>query len=98
MGRRSTFTALLDDLRTSPDFVARSAGFGTMEKRRGTTLLVHPDLGPLRLSFEVLLLPGDVDEQRLVTWLATDDATAAALAGTVDRAVPSSPARLRIIG
>jgi hypothetical protein len=52
----------------------------------------------LRLNYEVLLLPDDVDEQRLVTWLAADDATAAALALIGDTAVPTSPAQLRVIG
>ena len=59
---------------------------------------MHPDLGRLRLDYEVLLLPDDVDEQRLVTWLPADDATAIALARTGDAAVPTSPAQLRVIG
>ena len=37
---------------------------------------MHPDLGRLRLNYEVLLLPDDVDEQRLITWLPADEATA----------------------
>ena len=57
---------------------------------------MHPDLGRLRLNYEVLLLPDDVDEQRLITWLPADDATARALTG--DRVVPTSPAQLRVIG
>ena len=58
---------------------------------------MHPDIGRLRFNYEVLLLPDDVDEQRLVTWLPADEATAIALARTGDAAVPSSPAQLRVI-
>jgi transcriptional regulator with XRE-family HTH domain len=89
--------ALMEELRTAPDFTDRWSDFGTMDKRRGTKRIVHPTLGPLRLNYEVLLLPDDATEQRLVTWLPADNATAVALAGTGDRA-PSSPARLRVIG
>jgi hypothetical protein len=94
-GEDDGFAALVDELRAVPDFRARWSSFTTTEKRRGTTRFVHPDLGELRVAYEVLLLPGD-DEQQLVTWLPADDATATALAGTADTAV--SPARLRIIG
>ncbi len=59
---------------------------------------MHPDLGRLHLDYEVLLLPDDVDEQRLVTWLPADDATALTLARTRDTAVPTSPAQLRVVG
>jgi hypothetical protein len=92
------FAMLMDELRTSPDFNERWSMFAATEKRRGTTRIVHPDLGQLRLNYEVLLLPDDIDEQRLVTWLPADDATAAALARTSDTAAPRSPAQLRVIG
>jgi hypothetical protein len=59
---------------------------------------VHPVLGRLRLHYEVLLLPDEVDEQRLVTWLPADDATTDALARAGGSAIPTSPAQLRIIG
>jgi transcriptional regulator with XRE-family HTH domain len=93
-----SFAALIDELRTAPDFVERWSIFATTEKRRGTTRIVHPDIGRLRLNYEVLLLPDDVDEQRLITWLPADDSTAAALARSGDTAVPTSPAQLRVIG
>ncbi|MEA2972518.1 MAG: hypothetical protein QOG82_976 [Actinomycetota bacterium] len=96
-GDDPSFAALMDELRTAPDFVDRWSDFGTVEKRRGTKRVAHPDLGPLRFNYEVLLLPDDDTEQRLVTWLPADNATAVALAGTGERA-PSSPARLRVIG
>lgn len=63
------FAALVDELRTSPDFIERWSLFATTEKRRGAICLAHPDLGQLCLNFEVLLLADDLDEQRLVTWL-----------------------------
>jgi len=92
------FAALMDELRTAPDFTERWSRFAASERRRGVTQLRHPDIGRLRLNYEVLLLPDDVDEQRLITWLPADDATAVALAGTGDWAAPTSPAQLRIIG
>ena len=96
-GDDDDFKALMDDVRTAPDFDERWSLFATTEKRRGTRRIAHPELGQLRLSYEVLLLADDVDEQRLVTWLPADDATAAALS-SIGAAVPTSPAQLRIIG
>ena len=92
------FAALIDELSTAPDFVERWSKFATTDKRRGTTRIVHPDFGRLRINYEVLLLPDDVDEQWLITWLPADDATALRLARTGDAAVPTSPAQLRVIG
>jgi transcriptional regulator with XRE-family HTH domain len=92
------FATLMEELRASPEFNARWSLFATTDKRRGTTRIVHPDIGRLRLNYEVLLLPEDIDGQRLITWLPADDSTATALAGVGDNAVPSSPAQLRVIG
>ena len=92
------FSALMADLRGAPGFAERWAGFASNEKRRGSMRIEHPDLGRLRFDYEELLLPDDVDEQRLVTWLPADDSTAAAIAGTADANVPTSPAQLRVIG
>lgn len=97
-GDDEAFAALMDELRVAPDFAERWAGFASTEKRRGTTRMVHPDLGRLRFDIEELLLPDDVDDQRLVTWLPADDATATAIAGTADATMPTSPAQLRVIG
>jgi transcriptional regulator with XRE-family HTH domain len=94
-GDDEDFATLMDDLRTVPDFIERWSIFPTTERRRGGTHIAHPDLGGLRFNYEVLLLPDDVDEQRLITWLPGDDATALALART---AAPTSPAQLRVIG
>jgi transcriptional regulator with XRE-family HTH domain len=92
------FAMLMEELRASPDFNERWSTFATTDRRRGTTHIVHPDLGRLRLNYEVLLLADDIDEQRLITWLPADDSTASALAGAGHNAVPSSPAQLRVIG
>ncbi|MCU1623465.1 MAG: transcriptional regulator [Frankiales bacterium] len=94
----AAFAALLDELRTSPEFVEHWAVLATPEKRRGSRQIAHPDLGRLRFDYEVLLLPDDIDEQRLITWLPADETTAAALARTAEAAGPTSPARLRVIG
>lgn len=92
------FAALMDELRSAPDFVERWSIFAPTEKRRGTMRVVHPAFGGLRFNYEVLLLADDVDEQRLVTWLPADDATAAALARGGNMSFPTSPAQLRVIG
>jgi transcriptional regulator with XRE-family HTH domain len=97
-GEDDDFVALVDELRNAPGFIERWSSFATAEKRRGTTHIAHPELGRLRLYYEVLLLPDDVDDQRLITWLPADDATALTLARTGDTAVPTSPAQLRVIG
>jgi transcriptional regulator with XRE-family HTH domain len=89
------FAALMDDLNAVPDFIKRWSNFPASDRRRGGTHIAHPDLGQLRFNYEVLLLPDDVDEQRLITWLPGDDATGLALAR---RAEPTSPAQLRVIG
>ncbi|MEY2451649.1 MAG: hypothetical protein QOD92_1223 [Acidimicrobiaceae bacterium] len=97
-GDDDDFAALMSDLRAAPEFVERWSVFASTEKRRGTTRLVHPAIGRLRFDYEVLLLADDVDEQRLITWMPADDATAAGLARIGDAAVPTSPAQLRVIG
>ena len=96
-GDNERFAKLVDELRTAPDFVERWSKFATTEKRRGTTRILHPDFGRLRFNYEVLL-PDEVDEQRLITWLPADDSTADAFASLGDTAAPSSPAQLRVIG
>ena len=81
-----------------PDFIERWSLLATTDKRRGVKRIMHPDLGALRLNYEVLLLPDYVDEQRLMTWLPADDAIAAALARISQSTIPTSPAQLRVIG
>jgi transcriptional regulator with XRE-family HTH domain len=89
------FATLMAELRTTPDFVERWSKFATTEKRRGTTRIRHPELGRLRINYEVLL-PDEADEQRLITWLPADDSTA--FTSLDDAAAASSPARLHVIG
>jgi transcriptional regulator with XRE-family HTH domain len=96
-GDEESFAALMDELRTAPAFVERWSIVPTTEKRRGTKRIKHPDIGALRLNYEVLLLPDDADRQRLVTWLPADDATTNALARVGETAAPTSPAQLRVI-
>jgi transcriptional regulator with XRE-family HTH domain len=96
-GDNERFTKLMNELREAPDFVERWSRFATVEKRRGATRILHPDFGHLRINYEVLL-PDEVDEQRLITWLPADDSTADAFASLGDTTTPSSPAQLRVIG
>jgi hypothetical protein len=97
-GDDESFAALIHELRTVPVFVERWSIFAATDKRRGTTRIMHPDLGGLHLDYEVLLLPDEVDEQRLITWMPADEATADALARRAETAVLTSPAQLRVIG
>ena len=62
-------------------FVSRWSTHPVAEKRRGTKELEHPEVGNLRLAFEVLLLADD--DQQLVTWRAADDTSAARLVALV---------------
>jgi transcriptional regulator with XRE-family HTH domain len=97
-GDNERFVTLMEELRTAPDFVERWSKFAITEKRRGTTRILHPDFGRLRINYEVLL-PDEVDEQRLITWLPADDSTSEAFTTLGDdTATPSSPAQLRVIG
>ena len=94
-GRDPLMAPILAELMTTPEFAGRWAEHDVTENRRGEKRLVHPALGPLRVAYEVLLLP-DGTEQRLVTWLPADDATATAFATLSES--PASPARLRVVG
>jgi hypothetical protein len=82
-----------------PEFAERWQAHEVARKRRGTKIVVHPQAGPLRIDFEVLVLNDDTD-RRMVTWLPGDEATAAAF----DRlcadatAAATSPAQLRVVG
>jgi transcriptional regulator with XRE-family HTH domain len=96
-GDNERFVKLMDELRTASDFAEHWSKFAITEKRRGTTRIVHPDFGRVRINYEVLL-PDEIDEQRLIIWLPADDSTAGAFASLGDAAAPSSPAQLRVIG
>jgi transcriptional regulator with XRE-family HTH domain len=89
---------LLDDLHQLAEFERRWSNHDVADKRRGTKMLRHPDHGELHVAYEVLLLPDDGDEQRLVTWLPADDATNKVLLSQAARApAPVSPARLHVV-
>ena len=62
-------------------------------KRSGTTRLVHPEVGELRLAFETMQLP-DPDDQRLVVYLPGDAESARAL----DTLAGRHPGNLRAVG
>jgi hypothetical protein len=96
-GDGARMSALLADLQQDPAFAARWSAHAVAEKRRGEKRLLHPDLGALRIAFEVLLLP-DAGELRLVSWLPADARTEAAFATLGTAATPVSPAVLRVVG
>jgi transcriptional regulator with XRE-family HTH domain len=85
--------ALADELTlTAGDaFSRRVEAVPGFPQSSGLVRVVHPALGPLRLSYETLDLPAD-DDQRLVVHLPADPVTAAALA-RLDSA-PPRPLRL----
>ncbi|MER6002016.1 helix-turn-helix transcriptional regulator [Nonomuraea angiospora] len=68
-------------------FRDRFEGSAALPTRTGVERWAHPEVGELRLAYESLELP-DPDEQRLVVYLASDEATAAAL----DRLTDHHPA------
>ncbi|WP_031078840.1 helix-turn-helix domain-containing protein [Streptomyces sp. NRRL S-118] len=80
-----TFTA-------GADFADRVRTLPGLPAATGVTRLAHPEAGMLRLAYETLELPGDVD-LRLVVHLPADDATAAAL----DRLTGRRPGALRAV-
>ena len=85
---------LADDLTVlaGADFLDRMAAPTGPPARTGIERMVHPEVGGLRLAYEVLDLP-DADEQRLVVHLPADEATAAAL----DRLTGRRPGALRAV-
>ena len=95
-GEDAHYVGLVDALMAEPEFATRWSAHGVAEKHRGTKRLAHPEFGELRVSFEVLHLLDD-GEQRLVTWLPADEASAAAIDRAVAGAVPVSPAQLRVV-
>ena len=72
--------ALAGDLTVmaGPEFTERMAAPSGPPQRTGVERMVHPEVGGLRLAYEILDLP-DADEQRLIVYLPADAATTAAL-------------------
>jgi transcriptional regulator with XRE-family HTH domain len=85
---------LADDLTVlvGPEFTDRMAAPSGPPERAGVERMVHPEVGGLRLAYEILDLP-DADEQRLVVHLPADATTAAAL----DRLTGRHPGALRAV-
>ncbi|MEV0895993.1 helix-turn-helix transcriptional regulator [Actinoplanes sp. NPDC049802] len=75
-----------------PEFTERMAAPGGFPERSGVERLAHPEVGELRLAYEVLDLP-DADEQRLIVHLPVDAVTASAL----DRLSGRRPGALRAV-
>ncbi len=94
-GAEPAFDTLLAELVGVDAFTSRWSTHPVAEKRRGTKELEHPEVGILRLSYEVLLLPDD--DQQLVTWRAADDATTERLVVLVRDSRPVSPAQLSVV-
>jgi transcriptional regulator with XRE-family HTH domain len=71
---------LVEELRDrgGAEFTSRWDARPVERKGSGLKRLMHPEVGELRLSFETMQL-ADADHQRLVVYLAADDATAASL-------------------
>jgi len=90
-----------DDARTLADRLASAAGTEFTRRwdlqpaggrRTGVMALAHPEVGALRLAFETLDL-ADPDRQRLVVYLAADEASSVGL----DRLAGRQPGRLRSV-
>ncbi|HEX7135707.1 MAG TPA: helix-turn-helix transcriptional regulator, partial [Iamia sp.] len=90
-----------DDARRFADHLAAEGGASFTEawdrvaiapRRTGVHAVAHPDVGVLRLAFEILDLP-DNDRQRLIAYLPADEATATGL----DRLAGRGPGQLRAV-
>ncbi|MFG2646268.1 helix-turn-helix domain-containing protein [Streptomyces sp. NPDC048436] len=73
-------------------FTDRMAAVPRLPRRSGVERLTHPEVGPVRLSYETLTLP-DADDQRLVVQLPADEASSVAL----DRLNGRRPGGLRAV-
>ncbi len=90
-----------DDTRALADHLARVAGADFTDRwerrpvgsnRTGVRAFAHPEVGVLRMAFEILEL-SDPDRQRLVIYVPADSATAAGL----DRLAGRRPGALRSV-
>ncbi|APB01740.1 helix-turn-helix transcriptional regulator [Nocardia seriolae] len=74
-------TALVEELSArSPAFRRHWAAHPVKEKTFGAKLIHHPEVGPIDLGYETLVLPGDPDQLLVVYTAAPDSPAAAALA------------------
>jgi transcriptional regulator with XRE-family HTH domain len=88
---RALAATLADEV--GPAFTERWDHPTLTARRTGVRAVDHPEVGVLRLAYEVLSLP-DADRQRLIAYLPADEATATGL----DRLAGRSPGRLRAVG
>jgi transcriptional regulator with XRE-family HTH domain len=86
------FGELLAELQAVPAFSARWSTHQVARKAAHTKVVVHPEVGELRVDLEVLDLVGTEDQQ-IIVWLPADEATDAA----IRRATVGEPA-LRVVG
>jgi transcriptional regulator with XRE-family HTH domain len=90
--------SLMAELHAVEGFDERWNGRLVAEERSGALRISHPVLGDLRVNFETLLL-GTQWPQRLLVWLAGDEATSRAF---TDLAAEPAPVvrthRLRVVG
>lgn len=86
--------ALVDELTAAAgaEFVDRLRRVPGLPEATGARRMMHPEVGALRLAFEVLDLSAD-DNQHVLVHLPADDATAAAL----DRLIGRRPGGLRAL-
>jgi transcriptional regulator with XRE-family HTH domain len=87
-------TSLTEELSNAAgdEFTSRFEAPPAVHERTGVERWVHPEVGELRLGFEVLELP-DADDQFLIIYLPADEATAIAL----DRLNGRQPGALRAV-
>ncbi|AVH59372.1 MULTISPECIES: helix-turn-helix domain-containing protein [Streptomyces] len=87
-------TAVADELTVTAGapFARRLAAVPAMPRQSGTELVAHPEVGPLRLSYETLALPDD--GHRMVVHVPADEATV----GALDRLNGRQPGVLRAVG
>ena len=90
------FVALIDELRTLPEFAARWDAHPVSHESVSTVRLSVPDAPELHLHVEVLDLH-DRDQQ-LVTWLPGDASAESTIGSLLGDQLPVSPAHLRVVG
>jgi transcriptional regulator with XRE-family HTH domain len=90
-GAAKAFVTELSD--AAPPFGDRFNSLAVAQQRTSVKRIRHPDVGELRVTFETMQL-SDRDGQRLVVYLAADDATAQAL----DLLAGRHPGALRAVG
>lgn len=94
--RDRRFSTLIEDLSDAPEFERRWRGHPVAGTRRSGLVLVHPEVGILRIDQEPLALA--TEDQQLVCWVPSDEATADALRRATIRDGASGSMHLRVVG